>query len=383
MTYKKEDLLPTPTAMDSQKIRKSTQQKKGSKHSVNLKEAISMGTSDGFHSKKERSISLPEASRASLLVKQVKDGVQMTAVISGQKCYELLGKHNLAGSWVKTLLESSRWRSNKVTLVWKPKQIMKTKKKEATEQLGLFGTSSMTSSVAVTPSKHLLFQLVPSARHTGETGYGLLLTPTATNIEGGKNRYEKRTAYRKSIGRKYVPGNLAEQITTELLPTPRVADIEGAAVKNVEKTKTGFYRKNKKGVRFGVKVKDVIEGLAPTPTASDYKSRGPNSKQIGIDNAMKLILTPTGSGMDDTNDRALKKKQLHAVVSNALIPTPRARDWKGEGQKRTIETTADAAQGKAHNGTKTGLKLQPSFVEWMMGYPPGWTDLNCQKPGIE
>jgi hypothetical protein len=27
--------------------------------------------------------------------------------------------------------------------------------------------------------------------------------------------------------------------------------------------------------------------------------------------------------------------------------------------------------------------MQPGFVEWMMGYPQDWTDLNCQKPATE
>ena len=29
------------------------------------------------------------------------------------------------------------------------------------------------------------------------------------------------------------------------------------------------------------------------------------------------------------------------------------------------------------NGIKTGLKLQPNFVEWRQGFPIGWTDLNA------
>ena len=31
------------------------------------------------------------------------------------------------------------------------------------------------------------------------------------------------------------------------------------------------------------------------------------------------------------------------------------------------------------NGTKTGLKLQPNFVEWMMGFPEGWTEIPDSK----
>jgi hypothetical protein len=53
-----------------------------------------------------------------------------------------------------------------------------------------------------------------------------------------------------------------------------------------------------------------------------------------------LLPTPTLGGIDDTNERAFRKKQLHAHFFRA-----------------------------------TGWKLQPSFVELMMGYPIGWTVL--------
>ena len=31
-------------------------------------------------------------------------------------------------------------------------------------------------------------------------------------------------------------------------------------------------------------------------------------------------------------------------------------------------------------GANTGMKLQPAFVEYLMGYPEGWTDLSGSKP---
>jgi hypothetical protein len=34
-------------------------------------------------------------------------------------------------------------------------------------------------------------------------------------------------------------------------------------------------------------------------------------------------------------------------------------------------------------GQRPGLKLQPNFVEWMMGFPLNWTDLSCQKQDTE
>ena len=42
------------------------------------------------------------------------------------------------------------------------------------------------------------------------------------------------------------------------LPRPRVADTEGAPVKNSENLNGSWSRKNRKGVRYGVKLKDVL-----------------------------------------------------------------------------------------------------------------------------
>ena len=48
-------------------------------------------------------------------------------------------------------------------------------------------------------------------------------------------------------------------------------------------------------------------------------------------------------------------------------PTPRARDWKagsaGQRFRRRACTLSDAVGGR----------LNPDWVEWLMGFPPGWT----------
>ena len=46
-----------------------------------------------------------------------------------------------------------------------------------------------------------------------------------------------------------------------LLPTPRVSDTEGGLMKNVEMHRGSFSRVNKKGERWGVKLKDAINFL--------------------------------------------------------------------------------------------------------------------------
>jgi hypothetical protein len=59
---------------------------------------------------------------------------------------------------------------------------------------------------------------------------GFLLTPSTMDIAPSKERFQKRTDYRASIGRKYVPGSLTEQVSIMmqgLLPTTTKRDWKG------------------------------------------------------------------------------------------------------------------------------------------------------------
>jgi DNA (cytosine-5)-methyltransferase 1 len=59
----------------------------------------------------------------------------------------------------------------------------------------------------------------------------------------------------------------------------------------------------------------------------------------------------------------------HPIGGNAASfwPTPRARDWKGgaatQRNRRRACPLNDAVGGC----------LNPDWVEWLMGFPPGWT----------
>jgi hypothetical protein len=50
-----------------------------------------------------------------------------------------------------------------------------------------------------------------------------------------------------------------------------------------------------------------------------------------------------------------------------LWPTPLARDHKGVGMKGQLPTTVSQWEGSG--------SLNPEWVEWLMGFPIGWTDL--------
>lgn len=96
------------------------------------------------------------ASLASLSPLPGSDEAQTMTVTSGRKCTALLKKSDPVGSWLKMCLASSRWRSTKCYLTWKP---------------------------SATPSGRLLFRLVPSMPRTGESGSGFWLTPRASEAE--------------------------------------------------------------------------------------------------------------------------------------------------------------------------------------------------------
>jgi len=119
-------------------------------------------------------------------------------------------------------------------------------------------------------------------------------------------------------------GSLAQEVESGFLethrkwPTPSVSDTEGGIARDVEEKDGSFSRRNAKGERWGVKLRDAVahtEKMWPTPTANEDACGRPGSK-------MQKML---GN---------------HPDVRN----------------------------------TGTGT-LNPTWVEWLMGWPLGWTDL--------
>lgn len=182
-------------------------------------------------------------------------------VTSGRKCSELYRKSGPLGSLVRTLLESSVWRSTRCYLTWK---------------------------ASATPAKRLLFRLVPSTPRTGGTGSQLWVgTPT------------------------------------------------GAMSK----------RSNK-----------FAHGRTPTPAARCGQTPCIHGEG-GLDLAtfVKLIPTATtGAGMcgGSANYQRLKEMEEAGVIS---------------------------AEERRSMAAGNGGKLNPMWVEWLMGFPLGWTDLSASE----
>ena len=178
----------------------------------------------------------------------------------GLKCSALLRNSSPVGCLVRTLLESSTWRSTIVLLRWKP---------------------------SATPHGRLLFRLAPSTPRTDATGCGLWRTPTAAETHNQ---------------------DYSNQI----------------------------YLQNQ-----------VKDGMWPTPTESEGKHGvGSNGRTASLNSAINARMLPTPCSVPDS-------PASHGQVS---------------GQFREQM----AAQG-------IGGQLNPTWVEWLMGYPPGWTDLSASE----
>lgn len=121
--------------------------------------------------------------------------------------------------------------------------------------------------IADIPSNRLLFRLVPWGRPTDATES--LLSRTTSEPTPVAQDFKNRGPNSQQKGLPEMA-----KFHTELLPTPRVSDIEGAPVNNVEYKDGHYSRTNAKGVRWGVKLKDVVEsGLLPTPTTTIIKDQ--------------------------------------------------------------------------------------------------------------
>lgn len=184
----------------------------------------------------------PAASPVSRSALPGSDEARRMTVISGRKCSELYASCGPVGSLVRMLLGSSIWRSTRCILTWKTK---------------------------VTPSKRLLFRLVPSMLRT------------------------------EGIGRRY-------------WPTPTSRDGKGA-------------------------------------NSMEHLATGNHVAQLA--NAVKLFPTPTtGAGLCGGTGNY---QQLQALEASGQI-TPEERRSMTAGN---------------------GGQLNPDWVEWLMGYPIGWSEV--------
>lgn len=113
-------------------------------------------------------------------------------------------------------------------------------------------------------------------------------------------------------------------------------------------------RPPEKSTHLGAQVL-IRSGLWPTPRANEYKDT--------------LQSVPPSRQKDPG-----KCNLTQAVAMDQMLATPCARDYR-TGKRKRYEN-----KSRANNlNDQIGGQLNPTWVEWLMGFPPGWTDLNASE----
>jgi len=250
----------------------------------------------------------------------------------------------------------------------------------------------------------------PTGNELGRALTSLLPTPRASANENGQMR---RTPSQEAgtHGR-----SLAAEMAS-LLPTPN------ASLSNYgEDPETWEKRRAEAAERhgnngLGVPLPIAVKRLLPTPAAQDGSRGGDFARAAregsGGDDLLTTMarheaaLLPTPEASDGSGGRVSKEKggtrpsgaKRAVTLSTAIhhLPTPTSNDARDPGaspsQRRRknpglvarLDSTGESSSPPSGAGrpSSAGLRLNPSFVEWMMGAPAGWTDPDCPLSATE
>ena len=190
----------------------------------------------------------------------------------------------------------------------------------------------------------------PSAQEAGEGEFLETLTSKdGTPLKPNERAYNPKT-------NKHVQMTLNRMV--KMFPTPTASDIEGGVSKDVQFKNGHFFRENKKGERWGVKLRDAMS-MYPTPTATERSGINPK--------------TGRGGG-------------LNHLITVKMYPTPTTQEIEHPHMELTKTGRRKSKDGKnshslnlADTVKKPGGKLNPEFVEFLMGYPLNWTKVETTE----
>ena len=116
-------------------------------------------------------------------------------------------------------------------------------------------------------------------------------------------------------------------------------------------------------------------------TAENLKGRLDRGMPLNLNDQLDameygLLPTPMKEGFDAGPHRG-SPDTLHSRIKMLLTPKANAANTPGRhGQGgQDLQTVVDEQTKQDRSGTGPGMKLQPNFVEHLMGYPMNWTRL--------
>ncbi len=172
--------------------------------------------------------------------------------------------------------------------------------------------------------------------------------------------YAERLEGRECANLQECPGEQLAREGGALWPTPSV---------HGNYNRAGVSDKSGNGLSTAVK-------LWPTPTSTERSGINPNTgRGGGLTHAVSLWPTPhrnCSNGVGAHGDGGLN---IQTAVS--LWPTPMANKtegYSGNGRNPTLAQCVTGEVRPAHG------MLSPAWVEILMGFPIGWTDVDCDEP---
>jgi hypothetical protein len=204
----------------------------------------------------------------------------MTIDISGTKLLESLENVNPDGSLAKMLkallTSTTAWYSDRCKLTWKKKvsksnvllfqlqaSVLGIKEKEsgslermwrtptAEGDAGRRGLGKMTTLEAQQKNR-----TVTLTRQMRDVNQGIIKSPSmfpTPRASAAMTEDMEMIAKRNKYNSK-----LEEKVALQMYPTPTASDIEGGVSKDVQLKDGHFFRENKKGERWGVKLRDAV-----------------------------------------------------------------------------------------------------------------------------
>lgn len=159
-------------------------------------------------------------------------------------------------------------------------------------------------------------------------------------------------------------GVLSERIT-QALPTSGTESGLWRTPKATEGNKPSYGDKSHQGLAYQVK-------MWPTPTASvagpDFAKMDRSKTGISLQTAVAMDQDIARSARNGIQNHLGSGAPAHVQTVVQMFPTPKSRDWKGKSQR------GEHAPMDALPNMITG-SLNPDWVELLMGWPLGWTDI--------
>ena len=205
-----------------------------------------------------------------------------------------------------------------------------------------------------------------------ETVVGQTMWPTPNTLDSLPPKSPEALHKEATVARpgRSQPANLRDAVSNmHNWPTPAARDWHTPQGERVEKNGMGGYilrKKNKPDNTFGAGLADAVEfeekKMWPTPTVQDSNKATKRWREDHQNNLTAAVFNP-----------------------ERMFPTPTTRDYKGgyttesltrkDGKSRAMDALPNAVLDGKGVETSTGGQLNPMWVEWLMGWPLGWTDL--------